>query len=175
MTNAAVLFLDSSMNPLRVVSWRKTMSKLMGGTVEVVEYSRDKTIRGVNKDYPLPSVVKVLSHFKRTRIKLKFSRINVYLRDSFKCQYCAKRFVTEDLTYDHVFPKSRGGKGCWENIVTCCVPCNLRKANRTPEEAGLRILTKPRKPFFLPEVDVAMPDGKIPEEWKPYWFTQLDG
>ena len=94
----------------------------------------------------MPSVVRVLRHFKRDRIRLRFSRLNIYARDAFTCQYCGGRRQTEDLTFDHVTPRSRGGRTAWENIVACCIPCNSEKADRTPAEADMKLLSIPRKP-----------------------------
>src|SRR5258708_5060847 len=116
--NTGVLVLDVDFRPLRVAHWQTVICDyFLGGKLEVIEYSRDRTIKGVKQDYPMPSVVRVLKRFKRDRLALKFSRLNIYARDGFTCQYCAVRFATEDLTFDHVMPRSRGGKTCWENIV----------------------------------------------------------
>jgi 5-methylcytosine-specific restriction endonuclease McrA len=135
--NAAVLVLDVGMRPLRVENWQRAICGLFLGKVEVVEWkyhSKDRTIQSTSGPWPVPSVVRVLSQFKRDRIRVKFSRINIYTRDEFKCQFCATRFESEDLTFDHVIPRSRGGKTTWENIVTSCVPCNRQKRDRHPHE-----------------------------------------
>jgi len=172
--SAAVLFLDAEWRPLRVEPWQRAISDLFVGKVEVIEYSKDRTIRGVVQTFPMPSVVRVLRHFRRDRIRIKFSRLNIYARDGFICQYCGQRKMTEDLTFDHVVPRSRGGRTSWENIVTCCVGCNRAKADRTPGEAGLRLLARPRKPHFLPSVMVKMGEARIPEEWRGYWSRALE-
>lgn len=172
--SAAVLFLDSDYRPLRVEPWQRAISDLFLGKVEVIEHSRDRTIQTVTRAVPMPSVVRVLRRFKRDRIRIKFSRLNIYARDGFTCQYCGARAPTEDLTFDHVIPRSRGGKTCWENIVTCCIACNGAKADRTPAEAGLELRARPRKPHWLPAVTVRMSGGAMPEEWRPYWSTALE-
>jgi len=170
----AVLFLDCDWQPMRVESWTRAVTDLFLGKIEVVEYSRDRTIKGVNREYPMPVVVRVLRRFRRDRVAIKFSRINIYTRDRFACQYCGARFDAEDLTFDHVVPRSQGGRTSWENIVTACVPCNARKANRTPREANMTLLRRPVKPRFLPIVSVQMDVRHVPEEWRPYWSTPLD-
>lgn len=170
----AVLFLDVDFRPLRIEHWTRAMVDLFLGKIEVVEYSRDRTIRGVSQTYPMPAVVRVLRRFRRDRIAIRFSRMNIYARDGFTCQYCGQRFVTEDLTFDHVVPRARGGKTNWENIVTCCVPCNRRKASRTPEEAGMRLRLRPVKPRWLPPVAVEVNRSRIPPEWAGYWSGSLD-
>ena len=172
--NAAVLVLDVGMRPLRVENWQRAICDLFLGKVEVLEYSKDRTIQGVNRAWPMPSVVRVLHNFKRDRIRVKFSRLNIYTRDGFKCQFCGHRFESEDLTFDHVIPRSRGGKTTWENIVTACVPCNKAKSDRTPAEAHMKLLKQPRKPAYLPAMTVKMDMRHIPEDWKPYWTTSLE-
>jgi 5-methylcytosine-specific restriction endonuclease McrA len=167
-----VLFLDAEWRPLRIDSWQDAIIDFFLGKVEVVEYSRDRTITGVDRSYPLPSVVRVVRRFKRERVRIRFSRLNIYARDGFTCQYCAVRCATEDLTFDHVLPRSRGGATSWENIVTCCIACNAGKADRTPEEARMKIRRKPRRPTFLPSITVRM-GGAVPEEWRPYWSGEL--
>jgi 5-methylcytosine-specific restriction endonuclease McrA len=171
---AAVLVLDVGMRPLRVEPWQKAICDLFLGKVEVVEYSRDRTIQGVKQAWPMPSVVRVVRSFRRDRVQVRFSRLNIYTRDKFVCQYCGVRFHSEELTFDHVTPRSRGGTTTWENIVTCCIPCNRRKADRTPGEAGMRLRSRPKKPAYLPVVTVRMAHGRIPEEWAPYWTTTLE-
>lgn len=168
-----VLFLDADWRPLSVRPLKRAMKKVLNKTVEVVEFSRDRTIRG-EVDRPLPSVVRVLRRFKRDRIAIKFSRLNIYTRDNFTCQFCGQQFMTEDLTFDHVVPRSRGGKTCWENIVSACISCNTRKADKTPAEAGMRLLRKPTKPRYLPMVTVQMDRRAVPPEWAPYWQTVLE-
>jgi 5-methylcytosine-specific restriction endonuclease McrA len=176
--SVAVLVLDSEYRPLRVESWQKAICDFFTGKVEILEHSRDRTIQGVNRTYPMPAVVRVLRRFKRERLRIKFSRLNVYARDKFMCQYCGIRFMSEDLTFDHVLPQSHGGKTCWENIVACCGVrgnnCNARKSNRTPEQAGMRLLSKPKKPLYLPAVTVKMDLRNVPEEWKGYWTDVLE-
>jgi 5-methylcytosine-specific restriction endonuclease McrA len=171
---AAVLVLDVGMRPLRVEPWQRAICDLFLGKVEVVEYSRDRTIQGAERAWPLPSVVRVVRHFKRDRIRVRFSRLNIYARDGFTCQYCAVRLPSEDLTFDHVTPRSRGGTTTWENIVTCCIPCNRQKADRTPSEVGMHLHARPRKPAYLPSITVKMDTSRIPSEWAPYWTAVLD-
>lgn len=172
--SSAVLVLDVDYRPLRVEDWKRAFCDVLIGKQEVVEYSRDRTIQGVSQTFPMPSVVRVVRRFRRDKLRIKFSRLNIYARDAFACQYCGARKPTEDLTFDHVVPRSRGGKTCWENIVTCCTDCNSAKANRTPSEAGLELRARPRNPHWLPAVTVKMSGGTIPEEWKAYWRTDLD-
>jgi len=172
--NAAVLVLDVGMRPLRVEPWQRAICDFFTGKVEVVEYSKDKTIQSATRAWPMPSVVRLVNSFKRERIRVKFSRINIYTRDGFRCQYCGHQFMSEDLTFDHVIPRSRGGRTVWENIVSCCVLCNKSKGDWRPGEEGMRLLRQTRKPAYLPAITVRMDTRNIPEEWAPYWTTSLD-
>ena len=176
MTAAAhVLFLDINYRPLAVRELRRALTKIANGKVEVVEYSRDRMIYTAESSQPMPSVVRVLRNFKRDRMRVKFSRLNIYARDGFTCQYDGQRYMTEDLNFDHVVPRSQGGKTCWENIVTSCLSCNSMKGNRTPAEAGMKLLRLPKKPHFLPSVLVKMDPTRMPPEWAGYWSDVLDG
>lgn len=167
----AVLVLDVDFLPLRIEDWKKVFRGMLLGKVEVIKYSDDQTIRGVSRSYPMPSLVRVLTRFNRAKQAIKFSRLNIYARDWFTCQYCRKRFMTEELTFDHVVPRTKGGRTSWENIVTCCVPCNRSKGGRTPAEAGMRLHKTPRKPRYLPAITVDM----IPRpEWQEYWRVPLE-
>jgi 5-methylcytosine-specific restriction endonuclease McrA len=172
---SVVLFLDAEMRPLKIAPWTRAITDLFLGKVEVVEYSRDRTIRGVHETRPMPSVVRVVRHFRRDKIRIKFSRLNVYARDRFVCQYCVKQFMTEDLTFDHVVPRAAGGRTTWENIVTCCVPCNSAKADRTPAQAGMKLHKVPKKPHWLPSVtEKRLNRESLPSEWQNYWFDGLE-
>lgn len=180
--NAAVLVLDVGMRPLRVVSWRQSVRDLFLGKVEVIEWKfqeEDRSVRGASGPWQLPSIVRVLSNFKRERIRVKFSRLNIYTRDRFTCQYCGRTFpaTTEgmkNLTFDHVIPRSQGGKTTWENIATACSTCNPLKANRTPAQAKMHLIRQPRKPAYLPAMKVKMDTRALPVEWRPYWTDVLD-
>ena len=101
-------------------------------------------------------------------------RLRIYMRDKFRCQYCGQQQATEDLTFDHVVPRSRGGRTTWENICTCCGPCTRQTDSRTPEEAGMRLLRKPTKPRYLPIVTVQMDRRSVPADWQPYWQSVLE-
>jgi 5-methylcytosine-specific restriction endonuclease McrA len=170
----AVLFLDIDWQPLRVEAWTRAITDLFLGKIEVVEYSRDRTVKGIGREYPMPAVVRVLRRFRRERVGIKFSRLNIYMRDRFTCQYCGERLLAEDLTFDHVVPRSAGGRTTWENIVTACVPCNARKSNRTPRAAKMALRRIPGRPRYLPVVTVRMDGRDVPPEWRPYWSAPLE-
>ncbi len=167
------LVLNSTYEPLLVVSWKRAVKMLFQEKVEVVaEY--DNLIRSVSAELRLPSVLRLRHYVKYHRFhrQVRFTRPNLYARDHHKCQYCGRRRSAAELTYDHVVPVSRGGPKSWENIVTCCVPCNRRKGDRTPEEAGLRLLKRPKAPIGFPHsVHLAMSRAKAPDSWQSYIFS----
>lgn len=171
------LLLNASYEPLKVVSWQRAMTLWAQGKCEIVS-THDKEVRAVTFSFKLPSVARLLRFVRVRRNKnfVPFTRSNIYLRDEYTCQYCGEQFKSEDLTFDHVIPASHGGRKAWDNIVTSCVPCNRRKANRTPDEAGLTLLNKPRKPAPSPIFSVTIGLRKTPDAWRShlYWNVELD-
>ena len=100
----------------------------------------------VNFDIQVPRVIRLLQYDRLPRGTVKFSRRNVFMRDGHCCQYCGKVFSIKNLSLDHVVPRSRGGENCWENIVCACLKCNVRKGGRTPQEAGMKLMSVPCRP-----------------------------
>ena len=105
-----------------------------------------------------------------------FSRANIYARDNHTCQYCSETLPTSDLTFDHVVPVAHGGRKDWENIVTCCIPCNRKKGGRTPAEAGMKLQRPPRKPNSAPAIRITIGLRNAPESWRDYlyWNAELE-
>lgn len=162
------LILNASYEPLRIVSWQKALVLWFQDKVEILEYHK-AFVRSVAKTFDLPSVMRLKAYIKPKRIDgVRFCRENVYIRDNFTCQYCAKKFVHKDLTLDHVFPASKGGPKNWTNVVTACRKCNQIKADRTPEKANMPLLKTPRIPTWLPVLEHEILTEKIPSSWKDY-------
>ena len=110
-------------------------------------------IRTVTFAMRVPEVVTLLRHDRPRSNSVTFSRRNVFKRDHSTCQYCGQQPGTEELTIDHVIPRSKGGPTTWENCVLACVPCNARKANRTPEQSGMKLRKHPVRPSWRPFYD----------------------
>ncbi|MDZ7695797.1 MAG: HNH endonuclease [Deltaproteobacteria bacterium] len=168
-----VLLLNITYEPLRVINWKKAITLLMLGKVEVLEeYGTE--IHSISFTLKLPSVVRLLMMAKRPRASVRFSRQNIYARDKYCCQYCGRKFPVEDLSYDHVIPKSRGGKTVWTNIVTACMRCNRKKGGRTPKEAKMQLIRKPTRPKWLPSLRVTIGFKEIPTTWRDYLYWNVE-
>ncbi len=197
------LVLDTSYRPHRIVTWQRAAQLLHDGRAEVVELY-DETLRAITREaakglalskamltwfelgvdssdpdilvVKMPAVIRLISSLGRKKI-VKFSRINVLTRDNFSCQYCGAHKSTAELNYDHVMPRSRGGLTTWTNIVSSCLSCNSKKRDRTPAEAGMRLLKEPIKPKSLPIAALRLDSiREIPECWRSwlYWTAELE-
>ena len=168
-----VLLLNITYEPLKIINWKRALTLLFMGKAEVIE-EYDREIHSVSFTVKLPSVLRLLKLIKRPKSPIKFSRQNIYARDRYTCQYCGIRHPAEELTYDHVLPKSRGGKTAWENIVTCCVDCNRKKGGRTPPEATMRLIRKPERPTWVPALRITISIRRVPESWRDYLYWNVE-
>jgi len=163
------LILNPYMQPHAIWSWQRGVQQLAVGKIYVVEAYEGEIVRSAYLEFPVPSVACLRRPVGKYKKGVKFSRINVFTRDRFTCQFCGRGpLPMKHLNYDHVLPRVRGGKTVWENIVTSCYPCNERKGKRTPEEAGMRLLHKPYKPSSLPMGAPVWKTNLMPEQWAPY-------
>ncbi len=178
MLDAHVLVLNKSWIAINVASARRALALLYQGHARVVHpadyslyefdawcvHSRKEYLRGT--DLPmvhspsqpvlLPEVILLDAFNGFIRHEIRFSRTNIFTRDKHQCQYCGSRPEKSDLTLDHILPRSRGGTDSWENLVLACSRCNVKKSNRTPEEANMRLLSKPSAPRWLPRFGVSV-------------------
>ena len=164
-----VLLLNATYEPLRVITWKRAVTLLILGKVEVLE-TYEREVRSVTLAIRLPAVVRLVHLVRFRKHTIRFSRENIYIRDKYKCQYCGSRMDARDLTYDHVIPKAMGGKTAWENIVTCCLPCNKKKGGRTPAQAKMRLIRKARRPSWHPMLMITFRIAQTPETWRDYLF-----
>jgi 5-methylcytosine-specific restriction endonuclease McrA len=162
------LLLTAWMAPHKIISWQRAVTLVYLGKVEVVE-EYDDVVRSSTLAMKTPAVVRLTKGRVSTKHVVRFSRVNVFTRDGFRCQYCGERKPMDGLNYDHVIPRVRGGQTAWENIVTSCYGCNDRKGSRTPEEAGMKLLRKPIKPKSLPVTSAfRVEPSRLPAVWQPY-------
>ncbi len=168
------LVLSQAMEPVKIVSWQRAVTLLFLGKVEVLE-EYDQNIRHPTYVLKMPAVVRLLQAFRRDKKAVKFSRVNIYGRDKYRCQYCGCKLSISLATYDHVIPRAQGGKTEWTNIVTACEACNSKKANRTPEQAGMKLRVTPVRPVAVPIMTLRI-GSDPPEAWRDYiyWTGELE-
>lgn len=166
------LILTQGYMPHRVVGWQKAITMSVTGKVEVVEHY-DEVIRSVSEAMHMPAVVRLTRAIRHREPKVRFSRANVLLRDGYTCQYCGAELAPKDLTFDHVVPRSQGGRTSWTNIVTACRPCNGKKGNRTPRQAGMKLSSTPERPTSLPfKLRQLRMGHTVPDPWKSWvWWS----
>ena len=155
-------------------SWR-TISELKAEFNEIDEH--EDWIRSVNFEIQVPRVLRLLRYDRVPKQRVRLNRRNIFARDANRCQYCGKRFPTSELSLDHVVPTCKGGGTTWENLVCACVKCNVRKGGRTPQQAGLKLITKPVKPRTSPQMTIKLGNPKY-ASWKSflnsaYWSVDL--
>ena len=156
--------MNASYEPLNVTTVRRAHVLVFKGKAEVVE-ELDQPLRSATGAFPWPHVIRLVTYVRVPRaVQRKISRRALFARDGWRCVYCGDGHGR--LTLDHVVPRSRGGDSVWENVVTSCAPCNLRKADRLVEEAGYTMRIRPTPPS--PSLFIKLAAPKIPQTWKPY-------
>ncbi len=168
-------FRPLSYYPLSVWPWQEAVKAIFRDSVVVVsEY--DHVVRSPQTELKLPSVLALKEYVPMTRSPA-FTRFNVFLRDAWQCQYCAGHFRTDELTFDHVVPRSRGGRTSWTNIVASCQSCNKQKGSDLPEECGMIPLRSPRQPsiYELQDRGRKFPPNFLHQSWMDflYWDSEL--
>ena len=166
-------FRPLSYYPLSLWSWQDAIKAVFLERVNIVALY-DKAVRSPSLAMKLPSVVS-LKTFVRPLRHPAFTRFNVFLRDRFVCQYCGAR---EELTFDHLLPRSRGGHTTWHNVVAACSGCNLRKGGKSPQESGMWPTQMPFQPSVndLHRNGRLFPPNYLHESWLDYlyWDTELE-
>ena len=159
--------------PLSLWSWQDAIKAVFLERVQIVS-TYDRIIKSPSFEMFLPSVVSLKEYVKPARHPA-FTRFNVFLRDRFTCQYCGSK---DDLTFDHVIPRSKGGRTTWENVSTACAPCNLRKGGRTPRQARMNLAEWPYRPtsWQLQENGRSFPPNYLHDSWRDwlYWDIELE-
>lgn len=169
-TRQAVLQINASFEPMAFCSARRALALVIKDKAIVIE-TMDREVRP-GQFYP--SVIR-LREYRHIPHKMQtLSRKNILLRDRHTCQYCWKKFHPGDLTLDHVMPESRGGRASWENLVACCQKCNRTKADRTPEEAGMTLLHKPKASNIHTARFILRCMGLDDPKWKKFLYTESD-
>ena len=197
-----VLVLNRLYMAIRVVSARRAFSLLLRNLAEVVsvedagyisydivswielstlkaQYERENHdfVRTVRFEIAVPRIIRLLGYDRLPRQDVKLNRRNIYARDHSSCQYCGKKFPTQELSLDHVVPRSMGGKTTWDNLVCACVYCNAKKGGRTPQQARMQLFKLPVRPKRNPVINVRLGSDKY-ASWKhfldhAYWSVEL--
>jgi 5-methylcytosine-specific restriction endonuclease McrA len=162
------LLLNQGYQPIKAISWKRAICMHFLEKVEVLE-NYDWTINSPSLQLSAPAVVRLKYNAKAEPMRIRFSRGNIYARDNKVCQYCNKKFSAKHLTLDHVIPRSLGGRTTWTNIVTACQDCNTKKADKTPQQANMKLLSKPTYPSVQTLYANAI-GGRIPEQWNNWLF-----
>lgn len=160
-----VLVLNQDYQPLSICSVQRSVKLLFLEKAELLHDDPDKVIRTVDDEYSYPSVIRLRRYINLPYARIVLSRRNIMKRDRHTCQYCGTK---SDLTLDHVFPRSRGGEDSWENLVTACNKCNVKKGNRTPDEASMPLDIEPYRPVHITFFQNLL--GGVQEHWKPYLY-----
>lgn len=174
MMNEPVLVLNASYEPLSIVSVRRAIVLILTATAEMLE-RRESLVRSPSLAVPAPSVVRLMRYVRarNPRISGIPSRNRILERDHYTCQYCGQRYGKQSahlLTLDHVVPRSQGGRSAYDNLVTCCMSCNQRKADRTPEAAGMRLLKKPVSFAVFGHHQLITYHARQRPDWSKYLF-----
>jgi 5-methylcytosine-specific restriction endonuclease McrA len=194
--NSAVLVLNRHFQPIHVTNVKRAFALLYMGAAQAVDQKfrtfdfgswaelsaqmGDDVIRTVNRTIRVPRVILLQVYDRIPRAKVRFSRHNIYTRDNNTCQYCGRQLPRAELNLDHVVPRSGGGRTSWDNVVCCCVDCNIAKGARTLEQAGLKLLKTPVRPRWTPTFRAGADKIRY-REWLPfldlanasYWNAEL--
>ena len=173
--NGRVLLLNQTYEPLGTVSVARAVIMTFKNSVTVEEFDGERVLRSAHAEFPVPSVVRRREYInvRRRREAAGAKRMRIYMRDKFRCQYCGEKRVADELTLDHILPRSRGGDNSPVNIVTACVACNQRKGSRTPDEARMPLLTSQTALRVKLERVVLCHYAEARAEWRKYLFMDM--
>jgi 5-methylcytosine-specific restriction endonuclease McrA len=166
----SVLVLNSQYLPIQTTSVKKAIKLIYRG-VAVAEKYTDIMWHSISSEIILPSVIRLINFHKIPVKTYKLSKKNILIRDRYTCQYCKQTVSDRSLTIDHIIPKSRGGSSRWENLVTACKRCNSIKADRTPEEAGMLLLSKPSRISIHTHTTILRNRGEIYPDWSEFLYN----
>ncbi len=159
-----MLVLNATYEPINVCTVRRAVVLLLKAKAEVIEQS-ERQLHSTSMSMTRPAVIRLVTYVKvpRDTHRRKITRRAVFARDDWTCQYCGSR---AQLTVDHVVPRSKGGDSSWNNIVAACAPCNRRKGDSSPRQAGMALARAPRTPN--PDVFIQVASPTIPATWRQY-------
>jgi 5-methylcytosine-specific restriction endonuclease McrA len=169
MPDKRTLLINQGYEPIAVITWQRAICLVFTGKAEVIEEGT-RVIRSAKSTMPFPLVVRLLYRYRGKRHRIRYSKRNIFARDRWRCQYCGEKLPIARLTIDHVVPRAKGGVTCWENVVTCCEPCNRHKADKTVKQARMSLLSEPSKPGWVPLFSLKIVEGNTPKVWSNYAY-----
>lgn len=166
------LVLNATSEVMKIVDWKRAVTWFFLNKIDIIE-EYENNILTPSLKMKIPSVVKFKNLIKQRHRPVKFTKINIYIRDKYCCQYCAKKMAPKMATLDHLLPRSRGGKSSWLNCVACCKKCNTKKADQTPQEANMKLTKEPWLPSQREVLSMFIESNVviIPNEWKNYYLS----
>ena len=164
--NKRVLVLNLDHSPISVCTVQRAFLLIYLDKAQLLTEAKGFVLRSVNMVFPMPAVIKLNKYVRIPYMGVELNRQNIFKRDGFECQYCGN---TKSLTLDHVFPRSKGGKSSWTNLVTACKRCNTQKGDFTPEEAGMKLIGNPYRPSYI--MFLRDFSGFVQREWEPFLST----
>ena len=169
-----VLLLNAAYEPLYIVSEAKALALVWRQAAIILETNEGRVLKSTSFQFPSPSVVRLVAYDKAHQHGRNqgTSRLRILTRDQFRCQYCGRRGTHFELTLDHIFPRSRGGRTAADNLVAACQPCNQRKANRTPDEARMPLLSHPSALHYGLERVTMLRMAEARPKWRKYLFLE---
>ena len=168
-----VLVLNASYEPINICAARRAIVLVLKGLAHPEEMSA-QTLHAARRQFPVPSVIRLLEYRRIPHQNRALSRKNILMRDRYVCQYCGRGGQSATLTLDHVIPRSRGGESSWDNLVACCKKCNHKKGNRTPEESNMHLLRRPRGFSLHVNRQIMRYLGRADLTWRKYLFYESD-
>jgi 5-methylcytosine-specific restriction endonuclease McrA len=165
------LVLNTSYEPVNVCTERRAIVMIFKGVARVEEHN-GHMLHSPRMSIRAPSVIRLTEYIHIPFERRSLSRKNILLRDHSTCQYCNRHQSPSELTLDHVLPRSRGGESSWDNLVACCKKCNHKKGNRTPEEAGMSLLRRPRSFSLHVNRQIMRYLGRADQTWRKYLFYE---
>ena len=169
--HSTVLVLNASYEPLHVCAARRALTLVVKDAAHIQEHAGREVYAGIM----FPTVIRLKAYRKVPHRAQVLTRRNILVRDGYQCQYCGRKFSAKELTLDHVMPRSRGGRASWENLVACCSADNRRKADRTPEEAGMPLLRRPRPVTLHTARGILRSHADADRVWQKYLFFDNEG
>jgi 5-methylcytosine-specific restriction endonuclease McrA len=168
--NIRTLLLDKNWQPIKLITWESAIKLLVSEKAQTVSEYTDQKVRSATKSFSIPAILRTNAVSQHNPAKVACTSSNVFVRDKNSCAYCGEKMVKSQLTVDHIVPLVQGGKWEWINLITACRPCNQRKGGRTPKQAGMNLLYKPKEPRWSIMFNIRLSKNDKVEYWRDYLY-----